>query len=216
MEWLADETGPLLEPISKPFSPLLTLSCVKKSRPRGPYSEEPPRTEPFPPDQENIGRGTLERAKESQNETCKREGENGENARDGDIEADLASLDVLLKVPSGGATLGEGRSAVAVCSALRRKSGQKSPCGFRPRSPGEDSHLFRLMSLMASSRVSALTMTSTGPKISCLFEGSEGVDQSRTFPDDAGKRRRTGSSPCPWSLRGSSVRQSCPPRTRGP
>ena len=74
MEWSGDETGPLLEPISKPLSPLLTLSCVKKSRPRGPYSEEPPRTEPFPPDQENIGRGTLERAKESQNETCKERG----------------------------------------------------------------------------------------------------------------------------------------------
>jgi hypothetical protein len=113
------------------------------------------------------------------------------NARDGDVEADLASFDVLLKVPGGGATLGEGRSAVAVCSALRRKSGQKSPCGFRPRSLGEDLHLFRLMSLMASSRVSALTMTSTGPKISCLFEGSEGVDQSRTLPGEERKTKST-------------------------
>ena len=56
------------------------------------------------------------------------------NARDGDVEADLASLDVLLKVPGGGTTLGEGRSAVAVC-ALRRNA-------VRNR-PADCAHVFR-------------------------------------------------------------------------
>lgn len=69
---------PLWTRFQEHLSPLLTLSCVKKSRPRGPYNEEPPRTDPFPPDQENMGRGTLEnetrRAAEESVEPQRREG----------------------------------------------------------------------------------------------------------------------------------------------
>lgn len=88
-----------------------------------------------------------------------------EDSRNGNVESDLAGLDVLLKVPCRRATLRERRRAVAVCDAHTLKSTQPSRGFYRD---DRGSHLFLLMSWIAPSSESALTMTSTGPKISSL------------------------------------------------
>lgn len=89
-------------------------------------------------------------------------GEHGQWDGDGDVDADLSCVDLLLELASGRAGLGENGRSVTVCDARISRA--------RKRSATKNEHLLELITRMASSRSFAFTMVRTGPKISSLHQ----------------------------------------------